>query len=660
MLTIIIISLVTVVFVTSLVVNTFSVKRFRKRTEATRKVSRIMQHALDLEHIVVLRVKMTKERIVNEHGTYLPAEGISVKEYMDGVHEDDRQRLTQFLMRISMGQTAAYECQYRRLLTHSDGTQHWHYIRNNAIADGRAIPYDVICTLNDVSESKNEQMQEEDLSRRYRSIFEHSVVGLAIYDENGMLLAANENMRTMMHMEGERDPYFYDVSLFSRQPFRDLMRPKELTEFHFCAKMVMPERNMFSYLELEIKPQLDDIGQLQHYSLVARDITEERSFYMKNRENDKEIQKINEEIQRYETELQYMMDKCDMRAWKVSYSDREVIIYKSLNNYEKKMSLSELREYFIFNKESVDEKFRHPEVVFDKPVSFVRRMRSIFHNTDELVWNVIDSIPIWDKNGKLEGSFGVIRNITPLIQAQEQLKEETQRANDSTKLKSVFMANMTHEIRTPLNSIVGFSDLLPMIDSPEEKREMIRVIMNNCDMLLRLINDILEISTMDGNAIIITPEEVDFAHVFDDLCESLQTRVQNPNVAFIKDNPYQSLMLTVDQRRIQQVITNFVTNAVKYTSKGHIKVGYRLEESDTWLYVYCEDTGTGIPPEKQPTVFDRFVKLNDYVQGTGLGLSICKAIADRYKGQIGVHSEGEGTGSLFWLRVPIKYIEQNK
>ena len=288
----------------------------------------------------------------------------------------------------------------------------------------------------------------------------------------------------------------------------------------------------------------------------------------------------------------------------------------------------------------------------------VRRTRSIFHNPDEICWNVIDSIPTFDKDGQLEGCFGVIRNITPLIQAQELLKEETRRANDSARLKSVFMANMTHEIRTPLNSIVGFSDLLPMIDSPEDRKEMIRVIMNNCDMLLRLINDILEISTMDGNAIIITPEEVDFAHAFDDICETLRQRVQNPNVEFQKDNPYTSLVLSIDQRRIQQVITNFVTNAVKYTQKGYIRVGYRIEEREVRkeernLYIYCEDTGSGIPKEKQSTVFDRFVKLNDFVQGTGLGLSICKAIVTRCGGTIGVTSDGEGQGSTFWIRVPI-------
>jgi signal transduction histidine kinase len=214
---------------------------------------------------------------------------------------------------------------------------------------------------------------------------------------------------------------------------------------------------------------------------------------------------------------------------------------------------------------------------------------------------------------------------------------------------------MTHEIRTQLNAIVGFSDLLQIIEEPSERQEFIRIILGNCDMLLRLINDILEASDM-GQALAIEPTEIDFAQAFDDICQTLEQRVQEPGVAFIKDNPYNTFPTRLDRGRIQQVITNFVTNAVKYTHEGHIKVGYRVDESgdgkQPTLYVYCEDTGAGIPQDKQASVFERFVKLNDHVQGTGLGLSICKNIIERCGGQIGVTSQGEGHGSTFWFEIP--------
>ena len=154
---------------------------------------------------------------------------------------------------------------------------------------------------------------------------------------------------------------------------------------------------------------------------------------------------------------------------------------------------------------------------------------------------------------------------------------------------------------------------------------------------------------MDSNGLIMQPEEVDFAQSFDEICQSLAQRVENPNVEFIKDNPYKSLVTSIDNGRIQQVITNFVTNAVKYTHQGHIRVGYH--ERDNGLYIFCEDTGAGIPKDQCQKVFERFVKLNDYIQGTGLGLSICKAIAERCKGDIGVDSE-VGKGSTFWLWIP--------
>ena len=237
------------------------------------------------------------------------------------------------------------------------------------------------------------------------------------------------------------------------------------------------------------------------------------------------------------------------------------------------------------------------------------------------------------------------------------MKRETERANDSGHQKSVFLANMTHEIRTPLNAIVGFSDLLQAMEQPEEKRELIRIIHNNCDMLLRLINDILVLSSVDSSGLELIPERVDFSREFDTICQSLEQRIENPNVQFQKENPLPSLMITIDNGRIQQVITNFVTNAVKNTHQGHIRVGYRINQEENGqqnLYVYCEDTGSGIPAEAQARIFERFVKLNDFVQGTGLGLSICKAIIEKCGGHIGVESEGEGHGSTFWFSIPVE------
>ena len=169
-------------------------------------------------------------------------------------------------------------------------------------------------------------------------------------------------------------------------------------------------------------------------------------------------------------------------------------------------------------------------------------------------------------------------------------------------------------------------------------------------MLQRLINDIIEASSMDAGALSIEPHPIDFASEFEDICITLAQRVQDPNVAFQKENPYEHLYTTLDIGRIQQILTNFTTNAVKFTTEGHIRLGYRYEDGE--LYLFCEDTGKGIPAEKQALVFERFVKLDEFVQGTGMGLAISKSIAERCGGKIGVTSEGEGKGSTFWVKIP--------
>ena len=258
--------------------------------------------------------------------------------------------------------------------------------------------------------------------------------------------------------------------------------------------------------------------------------------------------------------------------------------------------------------------------------------------------------PVLNEQDDIIGHEGIASDITRLTLTRERLVEETRRAEDSVRMKSAFMASMTHELRTPLNAIVGFTSVLEAMGDSPERSEYVRIVRNSSDMLQRLINDIIDASNITDGSLGINPVEVDFAKSFDDISLTLAQRVQEPEVEFLKDNPYEHLYTTIDNGRIHQVLTNFVTNAVKFTKKGHIKVGYRYEHHG--LYFYCEDTGSGIPKEKQKIVFDRFVKLDEFVQGTGMGLAICKSIVERMGGEIGVVSEGEGKGTTFWAWVP--------
>lgn len=245
--------------------------------------------------------------------------------------------------------------------------------------------------------------------------------------------------------------------------------------------------------------------------------------------------------------------------------------------------------------------------------------------------------------------IGIALDITFLDDTLKELQLEKQRAQEGDKLKSAFLANMSHEIRTPLNAIVGFSNLLQQTTDPEEQEEYIGIINQNNDLLLRLISDILDLSKIESGTIDFRKERFDLSVLFEETYASLKLRCTNPNVEFLERNPYGSCMVVLDKDRLVQICTNFVTNAIKYTKRGHILMGY--ECIDGGVRIHVEDTGTGISKDKQPRVFERFEKLDRFVQGTGLGLAICKAIVEANDGKIGVDSE-EGNGATFWTWFP--------
>ena len=651
-------ALIIIAFFVCWATNRISILRIRKNADNIKDMTTIMKHTLDLNGDSILRLSVAEQRAYNIHGNYLPQKGMSYQESKKYIHPDDWAAYEEFCMKLKNGEKTT-ECEFRWNVSSDPKNPKWHYIHDLGIAEytnNSRIPTNFFCTITDKTDEFMEKQQELQLTDKYRKIFELSLVGLAFYDKDGKLLNTNERMREILKFQSENDPYYYENTIYDMPTFREILNNRCIEDMWFCTKSVIVERGVNCYTEMRVHPLYDEEGMLVYITFSIRDITQERELYLQNKQNDENIRQQNIAIQQYETGLQYLMENCDMRFWRASFLTREVIFYKGLASPETVLSLDTISNFF-FENDNASEMFLHPEAYFSNPSAYLIHTHPLFHKTDKPQWNIIDSVPEFNKEGKVIGSYGIIRNVSSLINKQEQLKKETERAKDSGHMKSVFMANMTHEIRTPLNSIVGFSDVLPMMQTPEEKQEIVKVILNNCDMLLRLINDMLAISTLDSSGIDIETKETDFSRDFSEICQSLAERVQNPNVQFIADNPLPSFIINVDSGRIQQVLINFVTNAVKYTQEGHIKVGYA--QRDGGLYIYCEDTGAGIPKEAQQKVFERFVKLNDYVQGTGLGLSICKAIAERCHGKIGVDSEGEGKGSTFWMWIPLDSQNEN-
>lgn len=239
------------------------------------------------------------------------------------------------------------------------------------------------------------------------------------------------------------------------------------------------------------------------------------------------------------------------------------------------------------------------------------------------------------------------RDVTDTIEAARKLKAAKEKAENSERLKSAFLANMSHEIRTPLNAIVGFSRIISEVENPDDRAEFCRIIEENNDRLLHLINDLLDLSKIEANMVNLNIQQVNMyelcTEVYNTFCLRCPAEVQLINEASDND-----VFILADKNRTIQVMSNLIDNALKFTKTGSIRFGFR--EKGKMVEIYTKDTGIGITHEKLDTIFDRFVKANENVQGTGLGLSISKTLVEKMNGQMSVESKlGKGTTFKFTL-----------
>ena len=240
-------------------------------------------------------------------------------------------------------------------------------------------------------------------------------------------------------------------------------------------------------------------------------------------------------------------------------------------------------------------------------------------------------------------------DITELKETERKLIAARDKAEELDRLKSAFLANMSHEIRTPLNAIVGFSSLLTETEDMKDRKQYMAIVQENTELLLQLISDILDLSKMESGAFEFVKSDTDVNLLCSEIIRSLRMKLP-AGVELVFEECLPGCHVWADKNRLNQVISNFINNALKFTFSGSITLGY-YRQTDGYLRFYVRDTGMGIPKNKIKTVFDRFVKLNSFVHGTGLGLSICKSLVEQMGGTIGVESE-EGEGSCFWFTYP--------
>ena len=483
----------------------------------------------------------------------------------------------------------------------------------------------------------------------FQNIFANIPAGVEIYDKDGYLIDLNNKDLEIFGVVNKSD--VIGVNFFDNpnvpQGIRDRVRNEDLVDFRLNYSFEQAEgyyeTNRSNAIELysKVSKLYDNEGNFSGYILISIDNTERIDAMNRIRDFENFFLMISDYAKVGYAKLNLLNRKgYAIKQWYKNLGEEEDTLLDEVVGVYTHMHPEDRKRFLDFYDEVRDGKRRH----------FQGEMRIRRPGTKN-EWNWVSS-NVMVTNYKPEENeieiIGINYDITELKETEAELIQARDKAEMMDRLKSAFLANMSHEIRTPLNAIVGFSDLLVETEELSERQEYIKIVRENNDLLLQLISDILDLSKIEAGTFEFTNGDVDVNLLCEDIVRSMGMKAKG-EVELVLDNHLPVCHVISDRNRIHQVISNFVNNAMKFTSEGSIHVGYKLKDGE--LEFYVEDTGIGIEKEQLPHIFERFVKLNSFVHGTGLGLSICQSIVEQLGGRIGVDSE-KGKGSRFWFTIP--------
>ncbi len=528
-----------------------------------------------------------------------------------------------------------------------------HFVRGNKYCNSVVFSTradELTCLITDMTETFETHRALDRSEKILRNIYDNLPAGIELYDKNGVLVDMNIRDVEMFGLGSKEEAL--GINLFDNPniplEIKARIRNQEKVSFQFkyefkpVAGYYKTLRTDFVELYTTASTLYDVQGNLIHYILINIDNTEIIQAYSKIAEFERSFSLVS-------------------KFGKVGYCKFDLLTREGYGVPQWYYNLGETETTPLSAIIGVYEHVHHDDRAY------------IMDRIQKVKSGEIDSfsadLRVTSAQGKKWTRINVVRNglnadpeklemicvnydVTELKETEKRLIEAKNRAEESDRLKSAFLANMSHEIRTPLNAIVGFSELLAECDDREERIEYMKLVEENNDLLLQLISDILDLSKIEAGTFGFVQSEVNIKVLCQEMVRTQRMKVKKGKVEIVFDDQLPDYQLYVDKNRLMQVIINFINNALKFTSEGSITLGYHLTETEK-IKFFVKDTGTGIPADKLSDIFNRFVKLNSFVQGTGLGLSICKSLVEQMGGKIGVDSQ-LGKGSCFWFELPFK------
>ena len=572
-----------------------------------------------------------------------------------------RTRITNVLIENSLSET---------LLVRSYDGQKTYEINISVLKrDQKHHPTMLLGIQRDITESKRRGEKAHNLSLQYQTVFNSSLVDMIFYGPDGRLMDLNEKAcETFMIADREsflkKNVHINDIPSYRHININELydsIRLSSITDIDQVKREDerIPDIKLGGtfYYEAILSPIRDEDGKLHGVMAAGRNITEMVESHHKQEEEVQLLQQTNQQIQSYIQNINYTLKASGVRIITYHPGRHELRIFSDLNKVQ--YSLSQIRCVSLIHA-SDRRRLRGLFMRMDqgKAGNISEVLHTIFRDPQKRdIYMNFSLIPMTDKEGRVTLYFGLCRDETEMKYTEMRLMEESKKAQETEELKNTFLLNMSYEIRTPLNAVLGFAELFNSPHDVEDEPVFAEEIKRNTDELLNLVNDILFISRLDAKMVEFPKEPSDFATLFDGWCY-MGWSALNSQVKTAIDNPYNHLVLNIDEQHLGQVIQKICACSASYTSEGSVRAKYEYHHGE--LNIVLEDTGKGVRKEVLSHVFDRFVKDDqNKISGTGLDMPIVKELVEQMGGQIEIQSE-QGKGTTCYVMIPCEMISREK
>ena len=540
--------------------------------------------------------------------------------------------------------------------------QHTYEITITVLRKGKSgFPLQLLGTQRDITD---EQQRAEDAKRtamRYQTLFDSSLVDMVYFDGEGTMLDINDKACESYFVKDRK-------ALIAKKPkYTDWpsMRDIDLTsDTPTPSSSIIDLKNVDNpvgslashdwggdkiYFERTTTLLRDKDGKLNGIMMAGRNITDMVNSFHQQKKTSLLIESRIKDIQQYIQNINYSLKVSDVRMVNYHPDTHNLDISSDLNTTE--YSLPQLRAFIMVHPDD----YAKAERLFCRmdrlhPGAFSETVRTIMRdNQGRHVYLNFNMMPITNSEGQITHYFGMCRNETEMTYTELRLQEETEKAQEEERLKNTFLLNMSHELRTPLNAVIGFAELFNSEHSEEDEPIFAEEIKKNTGVLLALINDILFLSRLDARMIEYNYQECDFALLFEGWCYMGWSNLR-PNVKAVVDNPYNRLLVNIDQQNLGMVIQKLCTHSGATTKEGTVRAKYEYRHGE--LTITIDDTSKGMSAQELENAFNRFTnEENSDTEGTGLDLPIVKELIEQMGGSIEVQSE-QDKGTTFFVTMP--------